>query len=95
MVIVIQGYLNQFVTPESEGGKGVCEFIVGLMTTNQTYNLNQVYSATSNLHPDEDVKALTRTQVSTIMKWMAGKTFNGKAIGNNAAQIITYAQPVV
>jgi len=74
--IVKQGYLNNFVTPVSEGGWGLCTTIISYMAENRSYTDNEIYLAISaDTGLTASVKALSFQEIEQIMDWMVGKTF--------------------
>lgn len=93
MDICKEGYLNEFVKPQSEGGWGLCEWIVSVMTENRSYSRADIYAAIQGSTLDASIKALTEVQIGLIQEYMVGKTFSGVLIGNATNQQITYVLP--
>lgn len=71
------GRLDAFVTPTAQGGWGLCEYIVSLMSQNRIYTPQQIYSSIQSSGLSADVKALTAEEIDRIMTWMIGKTISG------------------
>jgi hypothetical protein len=90
MLICESGFLNDFVKPVSEGGWGLCEWIVSQMSETRTYAHTEIYTLIQGSALDASIKALTSEQIQDICVYMVDKIFSGVTIGRGEHQKITY-----
>jgi hypothetical protein len=90
MQICKNGYLNNFVKPTAEGGWGLCEWIVSIMTETKSYASTEIYEAILASNLDASIKALSYEDIKKVLNYMIGKTISGIQIGNAVNQNITY-----
>lgn len=91
MQICKKGYLDIFVKPVSEGGWGLCEWIVSVMSENRAYSGKEIYDSIQDSELSVDIKALSLQDINTeIFPYMIGKTFSGVTIGKAQDEKITY-----
>ena len=90
MQICVEGYLDDFVKPTSEGGWGLCEWIVSQMTENRAYSTKEIYDTIQSSELSPDIKALGYKDIIQISEYMIGKTFSSKTIGKATNQKITH-----
>lgn len=81
----IEGRLNKFVKPESEGGREIQVTILSLLAT-QNMTDNAMYDWIQASELDAEIKSLTQLDVKKIMAWMDKEGLIGKA----ETQEITY-----
>ncbi len=93
MEICKNGYLNDFVKPTSEGGWGLCEWIVSIMAESRPYTHVEVKAAIDGSTLDASIKALSVENIKAICEWMQGKTFAGVTVGSAGKQRISYVPP--
>lgn len=93
MDICESGYLNEFVKPVSEGGWGLCEWIVSQMTENRAYSHAEIHALIQASGLDASIKALNLAQILAVCDYMVGKTFSSITIGLADREKITYVLP--
>ena len=91
--IAKKGYLDNFVKPSSEGGWGLCEWIVSIMTENRPYTSIEIYDTIQASELSPDVKALTPNDIKYIVQWMVGGYFSEVNIINSSQWEITISKP--
>ena len=91
--IAKRGYLDSFVKPTSEGGRGLCEWIVSIMTDNRPYPHPEVYEIIQASSLDASVKALTLPEIKDICEWMVWGYFSEIYIINQNQGEITISKP--
>ncbi len=89
MKISKEGYLNNFVKSTADGGWGLCEWIVSIMTVQRGYTHSEIFTAIQSSGLDASIKALSKEQILEICKFMVGRTFSGVTIGKDMLQTIT------
>ncbi len=93
MEICREDYLNSFVTPEADGGWGLCEWIVSVMAENRVYTHVEIKEAIDASPLGAPVKALPVETIKDVCEWMQGKTFAGVTVGSAGKQRISYVPP--
>ncbi len=89
MKICKKGFLNDFVKSTVDGGWGLCEWIVSIMTVQRGYTHTEIYTAIQSSGLDASIKALSKEHILDICKFMVGRTFSDVIIGRALDESIT------
>ncbi len=89
MKICKKGFLNDFVKSTADGGWGLCEWIVSIMTVQRGYTHSEIFTAIQSSGLDASIKALSKEQILEICEFMVGRTFSGVTIGRALDESIT------